>query len=193
MGFLLTYSKESWAHPSTSIPKLIERVSTTFLTSSVNCPNSPPPSGRFMGPDRSRILRLFMASSKVVVSHPMDAGRERNGGEKDRQLRSDFSILSTSADETSANSFVLVRGVRLWSQLVDSLTEEGESKKRNFCNSDGFSSIPATPSLPGHQAAATAAAFILLCSPSPNCCVHPATLTAAIHQAADTPHRSTLN
>jgi hypothetical protein len=86
-----------------------------------------------------------MASSTVVVAHPMDAGRERNGGEKVRQLRSDFSIPSTSADETCSNSFVLVRGVRLWSQLVDSLTEEGESKKRSFCNSDGFSSIPVTP------------------------------------------------
>jgi hypothetical protein len=98
-----------------------------------------------MAPDRSLLLRLGMASSTVVVAHPMDAGRGRHGGEKVRQLRSDFSIPSTSADETSAKSFALVRGVCLWSQLVDSLTEEGESKKRSFCNSSGFSSIPATP------------------------------------------------
>jgi hypothetical protein len=48
-----------------------------------------------------------MASSiVVVVAHPIDAGRQRNGGEKVRQLQSKFFILATSADKTGVNNFI---------------------------------------------------------------------------------------
>lgn len=70
-------------------------------------------------PDWSHLHCLNTASPRVVVAHQVDGGRERNEGKNFLQLRWDFPVLVSSADETSTNSFISVRWDRLWSLFLD--------------------------------------------------------------------------
>ena len=74
--------------------------------------------------------KLHLATVSIVASQ-VDAGRERNGREKVRQLRSCFPIPAMTVAEIGAFSFVSMRKEQIWFYFLKSMKGEGESNKKS--------------------------------------------------------------
>ena len=73
------------------------------------CNNTAPPLQATSDPPKYLGFEaLYLRNLVVPLAHQKDTGRKRNGGEKFRLFRSDFSIPATTADENGINAFVSV-------------------------------------------------------------------------------------
>ncbi|KAL6214397.1 hypothetical protein ACLB2K_013831 [Fragaria x ananassa] len=106
---------------------------TTSSFCSGGAPIAPPSSGRLSAQDWCPKLRIVVPDLKMVFDFNEKLQREGDSNER-RIFRfvSDISILAKSRSLTGVDSFVSVSSMFLGLQLVETSSDEGESKRRSF-------------------------------------------------------------